>query len=79
MTYQESLKYEALLRDYAAGKITVEEVRRGIPKAEPKKPAEDPTMVDTSEVGSFQTVDVETYLLTKGVLTSEQLEAIGAK
>lgn len=37
MTYQESLEYEALLREYAAGKVSVEEARKGFLRLSPTR------------------------------------------
>lgn len=78
MTYQESLEYEALLRDFAAGKVSPEDVRRRTPKSVPSETPADPNLVDSSEVGTWQTIDVEMHLLAKGILTQEMLDRLTA-
>lgn len=77
MTYEESRKFEALLRDYAAGNVSAEEVVKQTPRPEPGPT--DRGLIDTGEVGAFEAGDIIMRLLWEGVLTSELVQALGTK
>lgn len=65
--------FEALLRRYAAGEATVEEVNKGTPRSPERL---NPLDIDTGDVGPMEPTDVLMYLIWEKVLTPEQVDAL---